>query len=115
MEIHFKTDLKQICCAHDRFQESRKTSQKKRKEKKEILPNPRTWIPRIKRDRLIGISFLDKPLPIVSSVKDILGASNLQWEAVLARFVELAPSVGGTDKPVDAAVIEVIEMVARSK
>lgn len=42
---------------------------------------------------------------IVSSVKDILGASNLQWEAVLARFVELAPSVGGTDKPVDAALL----------
>lgn len=63
---------------------------------------------------MIGISFADKPLPIVSSVKDILGASNLQWEAVLARFVELAPSVGGTDKPVDAAVIEVIEVVARS-
>ena len=47
-------------------------------------------------------------------MKDILGASNLQWEAVLARFVELAPAVGGTDKPVDAAVIEVIEVVARS-
>lgn len=63
--------------------------------------------------RFIDFSFADKPLPIVSSVKDILGASNLQWEAVLPRFVELPPSTGGMDKPVDAAVIEVIEVVAR--
>lgn len=40
----------------------------------------------------------------------------MQWEAVLPRFVELAPSTGGTDKPVDAAVIRKLSKLhARNK